>query len=692
VQEGIYAEYGFGKGSGVSEVRRRRQIDEIFGVTVGEEGSEGVSGDDGVAWMSREGYDLLVRKILHAMITNDDFFVVEAGDDLWEGEGENFHMQKVMQFHYIMEPVFDKLGMNLISRVMPGGMEMLMAGNGIIGEKDVLLWESSNTNSDHGWIWRQVFLSGERLPVILPQMGSLSQQQDVFPLTTGASQAMTLPYATRFVKCSNETQELCDAHKYVSQCWINRTDVTPETTQKNHPRFDESQPGFRTLRWESRKLALLILHATKSALQIWKSKTSPKQNSKYDHNDTFTTPQSQHPLNDEYWHMSSYQTQLRAQLQSKQPCTGPTVLPQLCHVTLTGATEYTPRADPDGASLRQIVKAAPPNGYKPHLRYDQQNLYNGPDLLFERIPEGEVDVHAIAIATKTKSLPVGNKRRMKMLRQRRDLKDDDDSFTSKRNVTKATNTNQTTTITKEELLPGTGWTLNGIGGRFCDGSAQSECQRSPHNSHCLLSHHHFGQGQLVGDHTSGWLVLQLTNVKEGIVLARMEEVAADALVSDSNDATEKDLSESGKREYSAIHLSTEEDDFERRLKKKQKDKKQNTKKELPSFQQKGKLFPSYYQLQIAVNGVITKTYNNTELEFQKIQYTQTTTGVPPLYVLLNDKNHFSKRRQQQQQRQRDQFEDDDSDDRENTTEIAIRVLLRGRRKNAGLAISHVYWA
>jgi hypothetical protein len=75
-------------------------------------------------------------------------------------------------------------------------------------------------------------------------------------------------------------------------------------------------------------------------------------------------------------------------------------LPRICHVQLHhGFGLWTPQTHIDYNLLNNITPAM--NGYKPYFK--QKNLYNGVDHLLpyykQAIPEGQVDVHANAIAT-----------------------------------------------------------------------------------------------------------------------------------------------------------------------------------------------------------------------------------------------------------------------------------------------------
>ena len=77
-----------------------------------------------------------------------------------------------------MEPVFDRLGMVLVSsNLAQGGMGTLqsaMAGFGIYNEKDFMLWDSSMTEKDgraQDVFMRQALLSGKKRVPILFDMG-----------------------------------------------------------------------------------------------------------------------------------------------------------------------------------------------------------------------------------------------------------------------------------------------------------------------------------------------------------------------------------------------------------------------------------------------------------------------------------------------------------------------------------------
>ena len=89
---------------------------------------------------------------------------------------------------------------------------------------------------------------------------------------TDEDQALALPFAARYIKCEEKSKGVCNANeqKFRTQCWIDRDDVTPPTTQKAHPdNQDESHPGFRIHQLKSRSMAMTILTAMENAIDTW---------------------------------------------------------------------------------------------------------------------------------------------------------------------------------------------------------------------------------------------------------------------------------------------------------------------------------------------------------------------------------------------------------------------------------------
>ena len=71
---------------------------------------------------------------------------------------------------------------------------------------------------------------------------------------------------------------------------------------------------------------------------------------------------------------------------------------------MRGATEWTPRIDPDHSNICSLVKPSP-TGYAPGLIDVEEQVYRGRDPVIpsQRVSKGEVDVAAIA-----RSLPPRN--------------------------------------------------------------------------------------------------------------------------------------------------------------------------------------------------------------------------------------------------------------------------------------------
>ena len=207
--------------------------------------------------MHRPSFEALAKKLLNAMITNDHFYVILGGHSAAAAHGNNFHQSYMMQFQEVMEPVFDRLGMVLVSaNRAQGGMgtiQAAFAGETIYGEKDVMLWDSSMTEKGGGnqdLFYRQMLLTGHRVPILL-DMGGGKPIMDMVHKESGAhvggvtlgtpsmlattksvEQAETLPFALRHLFCDKGVSTCTDRdHKYSAKCWTDRVDVEPPTKQ-----------------------------------------------------------------------------------------------------------------------------------------------------------------------------------------------------------------------------------------------------------------------------------------------------------------------------------------------------------------------------------------------------------------------------------------------------------------------------
>ena len=227
----------------------------------------------------------------------------------------------------------------------------------------------------------------------------------------------------------------------------------------------------------------------------------------------------------------------------------------------SGFGMWIPRVS-DVYDFLDIIKPAP-NGYKPEYP-ETTNVYNGFDLLplSQAIPDGEIDVHAIAIATTSPppsdldhswiedDVDSGVDGTENQPPTRRFLREASEigfrkagevfspsSFAAEEKSAQSSPENSMLRRQLEEkdteeidsagsIIPGRGWEVHGAGDRtamkaFCDGSAQSECGREP-DQKCLMYGANDKHMDVWGNSLSGWLVFTVPKVREGIILLRME--------------------------------------------------------------------------------------------------------------------------------------------------------------------------
>jgi len=133
-------------------------------------------------------------------------------------------------------------------------------------------------------------------------------------------------------------------------------------------------------------------------------------------------------------------------------------------------TEWTPRVVPRINRLSSAVN----NVLEGEMRSNQNGIYSGPDILplAWRVPEGELDVHMIAIAN-------ANSRR-RLLANDASV----DGAIGDGNAERRLASNATSEHRKLVIVKGSGWRLESTPIGFCDGSAQSICNRSRKTSAC----------------------------------------------------------------------------------------------------------------------------------------------------------------------------------------------------------------
>lgn len=75
-------------------------------------------------------------------------------------------------------------------------------------------------------------------------------------------------------------------------------------------------------------------------------------------------------------------------------------------------------------------------------------------------------------------------------------------------------------VVSNEIVSGKGHQLDHPAG-YCDGTYNAICKRTASNA-CLLNGHHDGRGGLKFNEYSGWIVMNLPKVTEGLIMIKME--------------------------------------------------------------------------------------------------------------------------------------------------------------------------
>ncbi len=415
-----------------------------------------------------------------------------------------------------------------------------MGGASLYGEKDFVQWDSAMTEKDPAAIElfnKQALIGGERVPIIFnhfakdhnlqESVGGEVWHGDVYaniaflPETTGDDQALSVPLAARYQNCAASARDLCQPYKYDAYCWFPRSDTIPPKEQsRRFPSQASWHPGNRYHQYESRKTAMTILQGFKVALTTWKSGIEK---------DGF-------PLKESYWHVGdiyktaqdTFKSYMAGEGKGKSQCEKKfesVGLAKVCRIPMNGISEFLPVNLGTENSIHAYMKEAS-NGWVP--KEGAKEVYSGVDLLplSWKIPESEVDLHAIAIATTYKK-PIVDK-------QWYDIGDDDveeDAEHSRRlrstKITKEdevqlTRVSLRRNLNGDEVSPGLGWGIEGSSTGYCDGSSNSfNCHREA-GTDCLLSGHNDSRNVISGDGLSGWFVVKLPKVKEGLIFARLQ--------------------------------------------------------------------------------------------------------------------------------------------------------------------------
>jgi len=586
-----------------------------------------------------------------------------------------------MQFHQLMEPIFDLLGMKLITTNQGQGglgtMQNALGSRSIYGDEiDVLVWDSHMTEGglhELDLFYRQSLLGSNRPPLLLclgcvrgddqvikalhenggADIGELGSGMYGVPETKDPVSVSSMPWAAQYMKCSAEMNAECGSHKYQSQCWVEREDIKPPTAQRPQVGGQASwHPGFRSHKLTGRVLSMWILQALEEAIEKWQEITITEGD----------------PLADEHWHMTEYYERIKKGVgdmkdtfcekasEGKYP-------KRVCNVPMYGRTEYTPRRDPGNTSIRSIMKPAP-DGYLPEV---SKPIYEGDDVPNPafKVPDGEIDV--ISIVSAVKQRDEGRKLYSQSRQPPRGAAGDfelhaikPDRFTNGRRV-------------EDSIIPGRGWSIKDQlhASDFCDGSINSTACGRVSSTDCLLSGHNDGRAGILGDGLSGWFVVEFKDLKEGLIILGMDFWHGDnprtAGWTEVNDGKRRNLKgriSDVNDEESTSDLSSDPHDIS-----------YGNDADRPSRRilVENILLNENVFFDFAIDGEITTITGAEYLEKRSLPE-----RVVQLMPFLDDPNWSKKRRALGEEG--------------NTVEFAFRVRGCDRGNDCSVNISHIYWA
>jgi hypothetical protein len=344
----------------------------------------------------------------------------------------------------------------------------------------------------------------------------------------------------------------------------------------------------------------------------------------------YNTPD--YALPDDAWHVTDVYEKIRSKVAAMKStaCTNLNISNVTCTGKIRAKSEFTPRYNPAGSSIRSIMKEGV---YVPEPK---PNIYDPPETyipLFDP-PKGEVDVLQI-IENGLDYLP-NKARREAVLGQRvpsRQLAE------NRPKILEASK--------KSGIVPGQGWSLStNSAPDNCDGSWDSFCGHSADNN-CLLTGHNDYRGGLIFDGLSGWMILNLEKVKEGVIILGLY----DWLGADSNPRTKGWKCENGATDCPGARNASDNDDGGNNVR-----------------LLKGKSPPEKcdaYRFEFAIDGKIT-SWTKAQFDANRRQVQR----VVHLFQLLDDPKY--------------------TNGKEKDVELAIRLTGCGRGNAAQL--THVYWA
>jgi len=529
-------------------------------------------------WTTSTSADLLIRRVLHAMHTNDEFVVVLGGDAAAAGHGNHFAQSYLMEFHRIVAPALARMGVKLVTRNLSMGHGLgtvqsslgfaSLYGKGI----DVLIWDCGMTEGTDpkyaDLFFRQGLLSGGKngkIPHLMiggnsngaglfellrwfhtqadVPVAQLGTAQYSVPVTESEEQAQTLPKVFRYVNCTDTAHELCTQNKHCTQCWVDRPDIpdakvlfpqmetsattTPTDTTTTTTTVAEGAqrwwyPGWRQHSLLGRNLAFAILDAMQDGVEMWSSGTMGGP-----------------PLDDDEWHIGSYYDNIRAKLDVLLPSqegddakrcgefmTSVGLPSRICHVSMQGATQHTPR--PNATSLTHLLATQDTTLIPTNPK---TVAYPGPDVHNQCLDIHNVDVvqvvsmrhrrHLKGSSSWEAEIPPQNEEDLYQLMPPRFQSIHEARRANEERERMASSSSEQPHSRQLAATPlGKGWAIHAEKPGSCNGEYLSICGRESTDS-CPLLGYHDSRGEIIGNEACDWLVLDLPNVKEGMVIAKI---------------------------------------------------------------------------------------------------------------------------------------------------------------------------
>ncbi|KAG7348320.1 hypothetical protein IV203_017025 [Nitzschia inconspicua] len=459
-------------------------------------------------WSTSKSMEGLKRRLLHAVMTEDTFIFALAGHSAAAGHGNLFAQSYSVQVQWIMEAIFARLGVRHQARNLANGglgtVQHGLAANSVYGPSiDLLMWDSAMTEKDAPALEvlaRQAILAGKKVPALWGFLGgtakylSMNFDADVGAAgrgTFGIPQAETLeevealPWASRYLKCGSDINQICKENKYIGHCWDDdiHPGLEPPTKQKSVPGGQAGwHPGNRSHQLIGRILTFTILRSLKDGLKEWNEAEG-------------------YAIPDEKWHVTSWYDNIRYKVESSGPDVGSCNelakldLDWTCKYPVKARTEFTPRAYPSLSNIRTLM---PPDMAKLVPQPDAP-LYDPPENFIKDLhpPAGALDLLNIVEAGV--------------------------DFRSTLNPDYSAEHYKKPTFSSPATMPfgkGVGL-ISKAGDQFCDGTADSFCGKGALDD-CLLAGTNDSRNGLVFDGFSGWVVLNIPDLKFGYVALKFE--------------------------------------------------------------------------------------------------------------------------------------------------------------------------